>query len=102
MLPLRHGGGVCASHLLARAQPTRRRPREFTATLPRHRRTKYVCTSNPEELAWHLGLNEKDLVTGVKPEDLELIECAEEWSHTGTPQWACIAKEKATADKDTA
>ena len=22
-------------------------------------------------------------------QDLELIECAEEWSHNGTPQWAC-------------
>ena len=50
---------------------------------------KYVCTSDPEELAWHLGLEMKDLKTGAKPDDLNLIECSEEWSHTGTPQWVC-------------
>ena len=50
---------------------------------------KYVCTENPEELAWHMGLDMSDLKQGPKPDDLELIECAEEWSHTGTPQWAC-------------
>jgi len=54
--------------------------------------TKYVCTSNPEELAWHMGLDVKDLVSGVKPDDLDLVECSEEWSHTGTPQWACKAE----------
>ena len=36
-----------------------------------------------------LGLDEKDLVSGPKPDDLELVECHEDWSHTGTPQWAC-------------
>ena len=36
-----------------------------------------------------LGLDEKDLVNGPKPDDLELVECHEDWSHTGTPQWAC-------------
>jgi len=36
-----------------------------------------------------MGLEMKDLVTGVKPDDLSLIECSEDWSHTGTPQWAC-------------
>ena len=50
---------------------------------------KYVCTNDPEELAWNAGVEVKDLVTGVKPDDLNLIECAEEWSHTGTPQWVC-------------
>ena len=39
--------------------------------------------------AWMLGLDEKDLVSGPKPDDLELVECHEDWSHTGTPQWAC-------------
>jgi len=55
---------------------------------------KYVCTSNAEELAWHMGLDLKDLVSGPKPDDMELIECAEEWSHNGTPQWACKEAEK--------
>lgn len=41
-----------------------------------------------------MGLDMKDLITGVKPEDLNLIECSEEWSHTGTPQWACKEEEK--------
>jgi len=50
---------------------------------------KYVCTSDAAELAWHMGLDLRDLVSGHKPEDLNLIECAEEWSHTGTPQWVC-------------
>ena len=50
---------------------------------------KYVCTSEPEELAFMLGLDEKDLIKGVKPDDLTLVECAEDWSHTGTPQWVC-------------
>jgi hypothetical protein len=59
---------------------------------------KYVCTENPEELAWHMGLEIKDLVTGVKPDDLNLIECAEEWSHTGTPQWTC--REETKQEKD--
>ena len=36
-----------------------------------------------------LGLDEKELVSGPKPDDLELVECHEDWSHTGTPQWAC-------------
>merc|ERR1719305_1575647 len=52
---------------------------------------KYVCTSNPEELAWHMGLDVKDLIQGIKPDDLDLIECSEEWSHNGTPQWVCKA-----------
>merc|ERR1711892_561497 len=39
---------------------------------------KYVCTDNPQELAWMLGID-----------DQELVECHEDWSHTGTPQWAC-------------
>ena len=59
--------------------------------LPSHCRRKYVCTSNPEELAWFMGIEQKDLVRGVKPDDLELVECSEEWSHNGTPQWVCKA-----------
>ena len=59
--------------------------------------TKYVCTSDPTELAWMLGVDAKDLKTGPKPDDLDLIECAEEWSHTGTPQWVCKAEAKETA-----
>lgn len=60
---------------------------------------KFVCTSNPEELAWHMGLDVKDLVAGVKPDDQELIECAEDWSFNGTPQWACRAgKEEVEVD----
>ena len=58
----------------------------------RRRRLKYVCTSEPGELAFMMGVEEKDLVEGVKPDDLDLIECAEEWSHVGTPQWTCTAK----------
>merc|ERR1711892_161820 len=50
---------------------------------------KYVCTDNPQELAWMLGIDEKELTSGPKPDDLELVECHEDWSHTGTPQWAC-------------
>ena len=50
-----------------------------------------MCTSNPEELAWFMGIEQKDLVRGVKPDDLELVECSEEWSHNGTPQWVCKA-----------
>ena len=53
---------------------------------------KYVCTSRPDELAFMMGLETKDLITGEKPKDEDLIECAEEWSHTGTPQWACLVK----------
>jgi len=69
---------------------------------------KYVCTSDPEELAWHLGIDVKDMVTGAKPDDLDLIECAEEWSHTGTPQWVCkegkeeVEPKAAAADADEA
>jgi len=55
---------------------------------------KYVCTSNPAELAWHMGLEVKDLKTGGKPDDHSLIECAEDWSHNGTPQWVCKAEEQ--------
>jgi hypothetical protein len=36
-----------------------------------------------------LGIDEKELTSGPKPDDLELVECHEDWSHTGTPQWAC-------------
>ena len=53
---------------------------------------KYVCTSKPEELAFMMGVNTEDLVTGVKPDDLDIIECAEDWSHNGTPQWVCKAE----------
>jgi len=42
---------------------------------------------------WHMGLDMKDLKKGPKPDNLDLIECSEEWSHTGTPQWACKAEE---------
>ena len=60
--------------------------------------TKYVCTSKPDELAFMLGLDEKDLIEGVKPDDKDLIECSETWSHTGTPQWACtVAKDSVAA-----
>ena len=38
-----------------------------------------------------MGIEQKDLVRGVKPDDLELVECSEEWSHNGTPQWVCKA-----------
>lgn len=58
-----------------------------------------MCTSNPDELAWFMGLEVKDLQTGVKPDDLELIECSEEWSHNGVPQWAC-KEEKEKIDED--
>ena len=34
-----------------------------------------------------LGIDEKELTSGPKPDDLELVECHEDWSHTGTPQW---------------
>lgn len=61
---------------------------------------KYVCTTNPEELAWHMGLDMRDLVSGHKPEDLDLVECSEEWSYNGTPQWVC--KEDAPSASDTA
>ena len=50
-----------------------------------------MCTGNPEELAWFMGLKESELVSGPKPKDLDLVECAEEWSHNGTPQWVCNA-----------
>lgn len=59
---------------------------------------KYVCTSEPEELAWHLGLEMKDLKSGPKPDDLNLVECSEEWSHTGTPQWVCKEEEPSEDD----
>jgi len=36
-----------------------------------------------------MGVDKKDLIVGPKPDDLELIECAEDWSHSGTPQWVC-------------
>jgi len=38
-----------------------------------------------------MGLNEKDLIEGVKPSDLDFVECSEDWSHRGTPQWVCTA-----------
>ena len=42
-----------------------------------------------------MGLDMKDMQKGPKPDDLELIECTEDWSHTGTPQWVCSeAKEE--------
>ena len=47
-----------------------------------------------------MGLDEKDLVEGVKPDDLSLIECAETWSHNGTPQWACTVAEKPGSEVD--
>ena len=50
---------------------------------------KYVCTENPEELAWYMGLDESDLVSGPKPDDLDLMTCFEDWSHNGTPEWVC-------------
>jgi len=53
---------------------------------------KYVSSTKPDELAWYLGLEENQLVKGAKPEDLNLIECAEDWSHRGTPQWVCKAE----------
>jgi len=59
---------------------------------------KYVCTGNPDELAWYMGLELKDLKVGPKPDDLELVECAEDWSHSGTPQWVC--KEEAQEIKE--
>jgi hypothetical protein len=64
---------------------------------------KYVCTTNPEELAWHMGLDMRELVSGHKPEDLNLVECSEEWSHNGTPQWVCkedTPPPSASADAD--
>ena len=57
-----------------------------------------MCTENPEELAWLLGVEENELQMGPKPEDLNLVECHEEWSHTGTPQWAC--REEAEASEE--
>ena len=42
-------------------------------------RRKYVCTEDPKELAWLMGVEEKDLKSGPKPDDLELVECHEEW-----------------------
>lgn len=36
-----------------------------------------------------LGIDVATLTSGPKPDDLELVECHEDWSHTGTPQWAC-------------
>tara|TARA_B110001452_G_scaffold237271_1_gene217025 strand:+ start:1619 stop:2161 length:543 start_codon:yes stop_codon:yes gene_type:complete len=57
--------------------------------------TKYVCTDEPAELAWFLGLEETALKKGAKPDDLELVECAEDWSHNGTPEWVCRAQEEA-------
>ena len=36
-----------------------------------------------------LGIDQATLTSGPKPDDLELVECHEDWSHTGTPQWAC-------------
>lgn len=50
---------------------------------------RYVCTEDPAQLAWYMGLEMEELKAGPKPDDLELIECSEEWSHTGTPQWVC-------------
>lgn len=57
--------------------------------------TKYICTDEPAELAWFLGLDETALKRGAKPDDLNLVECAEEWSHTGTPEWVCRTQEEA-------
>ena len=58
---------------------------------------KYVCTENPSELAWFLGLEESALKKGAKPDDLELVECAEDWSSNGTPEWVCVEREPASA-----
>jgi len=60
---------------------------------------KFVCTTNPEELAWFMGLEMKDLKKGAKPADLELIECSEDWSHNGTPQWVCKEEKEEVADE---
>ena len=91
--PLRHGA---ASHSFVRPPCTAVRmasPAELDEDscylFDTEEGRKYVCTSNPEELAWHMGIDMKDMMTGAKPEDLNLVECAEEWSHTGTPQWVC-------------
>jgi len=63
---------------------------------------RYVCTEDPTELAWIMGIDMKELKAGPKPDDLNLIECAEEWSHTGTPQWVCKeGSEGATDDECT-
>jgi len=64
-----------------------------------HGRRKFVCTTNPEELAWFMGLEMKDLKKGAKPADLELIECSEDWSHNGTPQWVCKEEKEEVADE---
>ena len=59
------------------------------SALSRPGRRKYVCTEDPAELAWMLGIDVATLTSGPKSDDLELVECHEDWSHTGTPQWAC-------------
>ena len=42
-----------------------------------HTRTRYVCTDNPSELAWFMGVDESSLVRGAKPADEDLLECSE-------------------------
>ena len=48
-----------------------------------------MCTENPAELAWFMGIDEKSLRAGPKPDDMDLVECHEDWSHNGTPAWVC-------------
>ena len=43
---------------------------------------KYVCTENPTELAWLMGVDEKSLVSGPKPDDMK---CAAPWLEAAQP-----------------
>ena len=62
-----------------------RDPRTARSRLMRPIPTLHRVALAPQ--AWMLGIDEKELTSGPKPDDLELVECHEDWSHTGTPQW---------------
>lgn len=45
--------------------------------MARDGRMRYVCTENPKELAWFMGIDETAMKKGNKPKDEELLECFE-------------------------
>lgn len=47
-----------------------------------------VCTSEPDETAWFLGI-EKDALTPVGEPDSAQLECQMGWSFNGSEEWQC-------------
>lgn len=59
----------------------------------------YVCTSQPEETAWFMGVPVSDLRSDYTP-DASLLQCEAGTSFNGEPEWLCTGPPVDGVDPD--